>query len=299
VSSANASSDRIPLTGALLLVVLCLVWGANLVSIKFSNQGVPPLMAATIRSVVAALLLWIYARAIGESVFLRGRLAIHGAAIGFLFGGEFFVLYWGLSFTDASRAVIFLYTHPIWVALMAHFILHDDRLNVSKSLGVFLAFAGLASVFGSRSATLGPLHWVGDAMELAAGLMWAITTIYVKKFIWNQPVTHYQTLFAQLLFSIPVLAAGAVLFEWGAPVSPTPIVVGALVYQSVIVAFVSYLAWFWMIHRFQVTRLATFTFLTPLCGVVLSGFILGETLTLLLWLGFTLAAVGIYLVNRA
>jgi drug/metabolite transporter (DMT)-like permease len=299
VSPGKNSSDKIPLTGALLLVLLCLTWGGNLVSIKFSNQGVPPIMAATIRSVVSSLLLWLYCRAIGEAVFLPSRLMKHGVAIGILFGAEFLVLYWGMSFTDASRAVIFIYTHPLWVALMAHFILHDDRLNVQKSIGAFLAFVGLIAVFGSRSATLGPLHWVGDAMELTAGFMWAATTVYIKKFIWNQPVTHYQTLFVQLFFSIPVLVAGVVLFEWGAPVSPTPLVVGVLVYQSVIVAFISYLAWFWMIHRFQVSRLTAFTYLTPLCGVVLSGIVLGETLTIFLWVGFTLAAGGIYLVNRS
>lgn len=299
VSPGQDSSDKIPLTGALLLALLCLTWGVNLVSIKFSNQGVPPITGAAIRSVVSSLLLWLYCRAIGEAVFLPSGLVKHGVAIGFLFGAEFFVLYWGMSFTDASRAVIFIYTHPLWTALMAHFILRDDRLNPQKGIGMFLAFVGLIAVFGSRSATLGPLHWVGDAMELTAGFMWAATTVYIKKFIWNQPVTHYQTLFAQLFFSIPILAAGVILFEWGVPLSPTPLVVGSLVYQSVIVAFISYLGWFWMIHRFQVTRLAAFTFLTPLCGVVLSGIVLGETLTVFLWLGFALAAGGIYLVNRS
>lgn len=278
---------------------MCLVWGVNLVSIKFSNQGIPPMMAATIRSVVASALLWLYARAIGEDVFLPRGLRKHGVAIGLLFGAEFLFLYWGMSFTDASRAVIFIYTHPLWVALMAHFMLHDDQLNVAKSAGVCLAFLGLIAVFGSRSSTLGPLHWLGDGMELTAGFMWAATTIYIKKFIWNEPVTHYQTLFAQLFFSIPVLAAGVVVFERGATLSLTPMVVGALVYQSVIVAFISYLGWFWMIHRFQVSRLTAFTFLTPLCGVVLSGVILGETLTIFLWVGFSLAAAGIYLVNRS
>jgi drug/metabolite transporter (DMT)-like permease len=70
------------------------------------------------------------------------------------------------------------------------------------------------------------------------------------------------------------------------------------VYQCVIVAFVSYLLWFRMIHSYPVSRLAAFTFLTPLFGVILSALFLGESLTWSLWTGLGLVAAGIYLVNR-
>ena len=136
-------------------------------------------------------------------------------------------------------------------------------------------------------------------MEVAAGFLWAATTIYIKRFIWNTPITHYQTLFAQLLFSIPVLILGSLLFEWGLPVSLTGPVIAALFYQSVIVAFASYLAWFWLLHRFQAGPLAAFTFLTPIFGVILSAIFLHEQLTVFLWIGLIMVTCGIYLVNRA
>ena len=294
----SEASSHIPVAGVLFLVMLSFLWGANMVSIKFSNQGVPPVIAATIRSAVASFLLWLYARHLSEKVFLSGGDLKHGIVIGVLFGVEFLVLYLGPSFTDVSRAVIFLYSHPFWVALGAHFLLPNDRLTWSKSAGLCLAFAGLVLVFGSRSPTLGPHFWVGDLLELTAGLLWAATTIYVKKFIQDRPITHFQTLFSQLFFSIPILAAGALVLEWGQPLHLKPIVVTALFYQSVIVAFMSYLLWFWLIHRYPVSRLAAFTFPTPLFGVLLSGLILGEAITVLLGIGLALVAVGIYLVNR-
>ncbi|MBM3299388.1 MAG: DMT family transporter [Deltaproteobacteria bacterium] len=292
------TSQHIPLTGALLLVLLCLVWGGNLVSIKVSNQSVPPLLTAAIRSCVASFLLWIYAKVVREQVFLPTELVKHGVAIGLLFGAEFLLLYWGLNFTHASRAVLFLYTHPLWTALMAHFILTDDRLNLNKILGICLAFLGLTLVFGSRAEALGPVAWVGDLMELVAGFLWAATTIYIKRFIWNTPITHFQTLFAQLFFSIPLLILGSLGLEWGRQVSLDPLAVAAIFYQCVIVAFVSYLAWFRMIHLYPVSRLAAFTFLAPFFGVILSGLLLHEAITLFLWIGLGLVAAGIYLVNR-
>ena len=222
----------------------------------------------------------------------------HGIVIGFLFGIEFLLLYWGIAYTDASRAIIFLYTHPLWVALGAHFLLSHERLNLIKSVGLCLAFAGLISVFASRSTSLGPLHYIGDLMELGAGVLWAATTLYIKRFIWERPISHFQTLFAQLFFSIPILAAGTLLLEGGKTVILGPLVVSAIVYQTVVVAFFSYLVWFWMIHRHPVSRLAAFTFLAPLFGVILSGILLKEQLTFQLWVGFVLVSVGIYLVNR-
>jgi len=286
------------MTGMLLLILVSFLWGGNMVSIKISNQGIPPLMAATVRSGLAALLMWVYARSLGEPVFLRGPDFKHGVAIGALFALDFIFLYLGPVFTNASRAIIFLYTHPLWVALGAHFLLPRDRLTAVKVAGLVLAFTGLLSVYGSRPAELGPLYWVGDLLEVVAAMSWAATTVYIKKFIWNKPITHYQTLFAQLFFSLPLLLVCSLVLEWSASIHVNATTVSAVAYQTVVVAFFSYVLWFWMIHRFPVSRLAAFTFLAPLFGVVLSGLLLSEELSFLLWIGVALVASGIYLVNR-
>lgn len=278
--------------------MVCLIGGGNIVSIKFSNQSIPPILAATIRSIVASFLLWLWARALNVQVGLPTGLTKHGVALGLLFGAQFLFLYWGLSFTDASRAVILIFCQPLATAIMAHFALHDDRLYVAKAAGLCLSFVGLVTVFGSRSATLGNLHWVGDVMVLTTGLLWAANNIYIKKVIENTSITHFQTLFAHLFFSIPLLACGSLAIEWGSEVSPNPASLVALVYQCVIGAFIGHLLWFRLLHRYQASRLVAFMFLTPLFGVILSGFLLGEQLTLFLWIGLGFIAAGIYLVNR-
>ncbi len=277
---------------------MTMLWGGNMVSIKLSNEGVSPLTAAAVRSACASLLIWLYARSKGEPFLLRREDARHGLIIGALFGIEFLFLYWGLAFTDASRAVIFLYTVPVWTVVGAHFFIADDRLSALRSVGIFLAFLGIIAVFGARSSGLNPLHWVGDLMEVGAAIFWAATSIYIKRFIQGKPITHIQTLFAQLVFSIPILAAAALIIERGDPVSLEASVVGALAYQIVLVSFVSYLVWFWMVHRYPVSRLSSFLFLAPLFGVIFSKLVLGDELTPLVWIGLTLTAAGIYLVNR-
>jgi drug/metabolite transporter (DMT)-like permease len=256
------------------------------------------LLAAASRSVIAGGLLWLYARLNGLTLSFEKKDQIHGIVIGALFGIEFLFIYWGLAFTTASRAVIFLYTHPFWVALGAHFLLKDDRLTVPKIVGLVLAFTGILSVFGSHSIELPPGYWIGDLMELAAAIFWAATTLYIKKMSQDRNMTHYQILFAQLLYSIPILAGGWVIFENLQGPQLSMLVLTAFAYQCFVVAFFSYMVWFWMISRFAVSNLAAFTFFAPLFGTTLGAIILSEPVTLMVWVGLGLVGTGIYLVNR-
>ncbi len=292
------SPNHIPLSGVALLIFVCLIWGGNMVSIKFSNAGIPPMLTATVRSFVAAALLWGFAASRRQRVWLRGIDLRYGLIIGILFGLDFLFLYWGTVFTNASRAIIFLYTHPFWVAIGAHFVLHDDRLTPAKIAGLVLAFAGMIAVFGSGSEQLPKHYWIGDMMEVLAAMFWAATTLYIKKAASQRPITHYQTLFSQLFYSIPVLAVGWLVLDLGKPIDLTGPVLSALFYQSVIVAFISYILWFWMIHKYPVSRLAAFTFLAPMFGVIAGGVLMGDPLPVLLWVGLACVTGGIYLVNR-
>lgn len=292
------TKGRLPVSAGLILVLLSFIWGANAVSIKFSNQGMPPIMAAALRSLIAGALLWAYARIKGQAVAFPAGQSRHALVIGILFGLEFLLVYWGLTYTPASRSLIFLYTQAFWVAIGAHFFLKGDRLTATKLIGLVLAFCGVAAVFRSHSPELPPLYWVGDLMALSGAIFWAATTLYVKRTTETVSLTHYQTLFAQLFYSFPLLALGSAVFEWPVDLNLTPLVLASLFYQSVIVAFVSFLVWFWLIHRHTVSRLAAFAFLTPLFGMILGGVVLGEPLTLLVWIGLACVAGGLYAVNR-
>jgi drug/metabolite transporter (DMT)-like permease len=295
---ANQAGGRLPVSAGLILVLLCFLWGAQAVSIKFSNQGMPPLMAGALRSLVAGILVWAYARMKGRGVAFPAGQTRDALVIGLLFGLEFLFVYWGLAFTPASRSAIFLYTHPFWVALGAHFFLKGDRLTPAKLFGLVLAFGGVATVFQARSPELPRLYWVGDLMELSAAMFWAATTLYIKRISGKISLDHFQTLFAQLIYSFPVLALGSVLFELPADLDLSLVVLAALFFQSVVVAFASYLVWFWLIHRHTVSRLAAFTFMAPLFAVILGGLVLDEPVTLLVWVALACVAGGVYVVNR-
>lgn len=274
-----------------------MVWGVNQVAIKISIAGIPPLWSAGLRSLVAAALLWLWCRLRGEALVRRDGSGRYGLLIGLLFASEFVFIYWGLAFTTASRSVIFLYSAPFLVALGAHFYIPGERLTPGRTAGLVLAFVGLCLAFADGLYLPSRRELFGDALELAGGVLWAASTVVVKK---GGPVrlTPSRTLFYQLTVSGVVLTGVAALLGEPGRIALTPAVLVAFAYQAVIVAFVSYLVWFWLLARYPAAGLASFSFWTPLFGVLAGWLLLGDRLSGHLAAAAALVAFGIYLVNR-
>ena len=79
--------------------------------------------------------------------------------------------------------------------------------------------------------------------------------------------------------------------------APTPLIWASMAYQTVVVAFISYIAWFWLVKRHAASRLSAFSFLTPLFGAACGWALLGDSLGPLFLAALALVSVGILLVN--
>ncbi|MGD8227438.1 MAG: DMT family transporter [Desulfobacteraceae bacterium] len=281
-----------------ILLLCALTWGANMAIVKMAFRELEPLFMAGLRSLVASACLYIWMRAKGIGIFPSRSILFHGMVIGFLFGLEFALIYVGLMYTLTSRMFVLLYTAPFFVALGAHFFLKGDRLNPWKAWGLVLAFVGILALFSKDLGSFSFSALPGDLLALAAGVVWAATTLYVKKHLAYQTVP-LQTLFYQVFFSAPLLFFTSLVLENPTFSNLSWFGVFSLFYQCIIVAFLSYLAWFELIHRYPVSLLHAFSFFTPVFGVLLSGaLILGEFIGPNLIVALTLVSVGMVLVNR-
>ena len=280
------------------LLILALIWGVNMAIIKIGARELAPLFMAGLRSLVASACLYIWMKAKGVTLFPSKRILVHGIVVGLLFGSEFGFIYVGLGYTLASRTYILVYTSPFFVALGAHFFLEGDRLNPWKAGGLILAFAGVVALFMKDLGSFSLSALPGDLMALAGGALWGSTTVYVKKYLSHRTVP-LQTLFYQVLFSAPLLLFMSVVLE-DTIVSSFSLAAGfSVFYQCIIVAFLSYLVWFKLIHRYPVSLLHGFAFFTPVFGVFLSGaLILGEVVSPSLIVALALVSLGTVLVNR-
>ena len=241
---------------------------------------------------------YIWMKVKGIPLFPGRAVVFHGIVIGVMFGIEFGLIYMGLQHTTASRSYIFVYTAPFFVALGAHLFLRDDRLNIWKGTGLIIAFCGVTVLFMRDMGRLTVDALAGDFMALAGGAIWGATTVYLKKFLAGRTVP-LQTLFYQVFFSAPLLLVMSMIME-ESPVSGfSPLTAFSVFYQCIVVAFLSYLVWFELIHRYPVSLLHAFSFFTPVFGVFLSGaLILGELISIKLLVALVLVSLGTILVNR-
>ncbi len=292
------TSTRVPLDPRAygLLLACTMLWGLQQVAIKLALPAVSPLTQAAIRSAIATVLLLGWARWRGIALSGRDGTLAAGVAAGVLFSAEFCFIYGGLAHTTASRMVVFVYLAPVLTALGLAWFVPGERLAPLQWAGVLLAFAGLATAFADGLSAPGRGTLLGDAFGAIAAALWAATTVLVRA----SPLAHVRaekTLLYQLAVSAVLLPLAAWALGEPGVVRLDAVAVGSLLFQGVVVAFASYLAWFWLLTRYYAARLAVFSFLAPLFGVAFGVGLLGERLSAAFALAALMVGAGIALVN--
>lgn len=293
------SQERKALDGTAFgaMVALCMIWGFQQVPIKLTAPEVSLLMQGAIRSIIATLLVLLWAWYQGVALFRRdGTLGV-GLAAGLLFAFEFVFIYFGLGHTAASRMSVFVYLAPVVAALGLHLFVPGERLATVQWLGVLLAFAGVALAFseGFLSANGGETL-LGDACGVVAALLWGGTTVLIRATRLAQ-ASATKTLLYQIALAALILPAASLALGEPGVVSLSAFALASLAYQSVLVGFATLLAWFWLLRRYLAAPLGVLSFMTPMFGVLAGVVFLDESLTAYFTGGALLVAGGIVLVN--
>ena len=292
VSAERSLSPR----AVALMLMLCLSWGFNQIAVKLALPDIPPLLQGAIRSIVALAVLLLIARFRGVKIFNQDGTLHAGLLVGVLFGLEFVLIYRGLLFTSASRAVVFLYTAPFFVALGSYRLL-GERLRASQWAGLGLSFAGVALAIGLPQADVDAGVLWGDLLIVGGGALWAATTVMVKATKLRHAAPE-KALIYQVAVSIPILALAAFLSGETLTRVPGPLTVFVMAYQAIWVVGLTFLLWFGLVKTYSASKLSAFSFITPLFGVVASYFILHDALTPVFGAAALLVIAGLYLVNR-
>jgi drug/metabolite transporter (DMT)-like permease len=279
-----------------LMLVLCLSWGFNQVAVKLALPDIPPMLQATIRSAGALIVLFLIARMRGVKMFERDGTLRAGLLAGVIFGLEFLLIYRGLLLTSASRAVVFLYTAPFFVAF-GSFLFLGERLRASQWGGLALCFAGVALAIGIPQADVDANVLLGDLMVVGGGALWGASTLVVKATALIKAPAE-KGLAYQVALSVPILGLAAWIFGENLTRVPGPLALSLMVYQAVWVVGLTFLIWFELVKSYSASKLSAFTFITPLFGVVASYFILHDTMSLAFGAAALLVIAGLYLVNR-
>ncbi len=282
----------------LLMLLLCILWGGQQPVIKLVAEDMAPTLQISLRSGIGVVLIALFMAFRGISFALHKGPWRAGVIAGLLFGFEFLFIGEGLRYTTASHMAVFLYTAPIFTALGLHVFLPQERLSRIQWIGIALCFVGIALAFlgGFAHPSVSSAILWGDLLGLTAGFLWGSTTVVIRVTGLNR-IPAAQTTLYQLIAAFVVLLLAAAVSEQ-MTVNWTPELVLALTAQGIVIAFFSLLVWFWLLTHYLASRLATFTFLTPLFGVAFGVLLLNDPLDLAFVVGAALVIVGVSIVNH-
>ncbi len=287
-------SEVLPGKIVALSLLLAFLWGGNSLSIKIALQDLPPMALAFLRFALGLAVIG------GWSLYRRIPLGLRRGELPRLllltaiFVLQIITLNVGTLFTTASRSTIFINVYPFFTALFAHLWIPGERLTVTKTLGIILAFSG---VFVTVAPNIGEgeTSLFGDLIVLVSGCFLGLRVVVTKLLI--QSIHPYRLLFWLLSLSLPCYAGLSFLSELEKTFQLTLAGGAALFYQGGIIAGLCFLMWTAILENYSASKLVVLFFTTPLSGVFFSHLLLGDELTFNLLIGALLVAAGIYVVN--
>jgi drug/metabolite transporter (DMT)-like permease len=293
----TSSAGRALTPGAIaLMLMLCLSWGFNQIAVKLALPDVPPMMQALFRSMGALPVMLFVGWLRGVKFLERDGSLVPGLFAGLLFGIEFVLIFSGLVFTSASRAAVFLYTAPFFVALGSYQFL-GERLNAMQWCGLGLSFIGVALAIGVPQPNVDAKVLLGDLLVVGGGALWAATTLIAKGTNLRKAAPE-KALGYQVAVSIPILGAASWISGETITHFPSLLSISLLSYQAFWVVGCTFVLWFALVRTYSASKLSAFTFITPLFGVVAAYFVMNDTLTPIFGVAALLVIAGLYLVNK-
>jgi drug/metabolite transporter (DMT)-like permease len=288
---------NIPLHAILIAIFIHILWGGNPVAVKFSLLAFPPLWSAFLRFVLGILCILLWARLRRIPIWPQRQEWPVLLIISLLFTLQIGAMNIGADLTTGTMASILISTNPLFAACFAHLMIAGDQLTLRKAAGLLIALAGTVVTL-LQTADSGALqfsNWGNWITLLSAALLgWRLAYSAISL----RHIDPVRVAIWQMLLSLPLFACGAVLFEtiqWQHIGWPA---LAGLAYQGIIIAGLGFMVNFHLLKTYQPSVVMSFNFVSPISGVLLSLWLLGDTLTWHLWTGVAIVALGLFLIAR-
>ncbi len=282
---------------ALLALLISLLWGGNIVALKFALAAVPPLWSAFWRMLIGLPLIGIWAKVEGIPLGPRPGEWRPLILLGVVCFMQISLLNLGAYFTSAAYAVVLLNSHPIFTNLLSHYFTPGDRLSWTRTLGLLVAFAGICLLFlGRPDARLASQPALGNFLATCSAMFLAVRAVTTKRVAQTTDATRL--IFWMFVFSLPLYLLCAAVFEplLTAPLLWKPLL--GLLYQALVVAGLCFILWTKLLRDHPPGVISVFAFPTPIFGLIFSAVLFSERLAPVLMIGVLAVVAGILIVAR-
>jgi drug/metabolite transporter (DMT)-like permease len=140
VTQNESTHNALSFKASVLAILLCTLFGANAVAVKFTLSGLGTFTAAAVRFSLAVVVIFLWTRFTHQSIRFSKGQAHQLLIISVLFLAQISMFYMGLSKTLASRGALIVNLVPFLVLLLSHFFTRDDRITPGKLIGTVEIF---------------------------------------------------------------------------------------------------------------------------------------------------------------
>ncbi len=269
------------LSYCLLAIVATTLWGSAFAVGKIGFEYMPPIMLSGVRFMLAGLLLlpMILITKVDWRTQMRGRwrfMLLFGFVQTFIQYGLF---YMGLNLVPGAISAVIIGSGPLFVAVLAHFIMPNDKFSTRKVLAIALGIAGVISISltGESLSLSSPHFYRGVALLIASNILGSYTNIMVAK--------YGAGISSSLLTMVANFSGGVLLFATSLIVEPHTALHTALPMEFYVallwLAFIpaaGFSIWYYLLSLpdVKVSELNIWKFLVPIVGVVLSWVMLSD-----------------------
>ena len=279
-----------------LLTILAFIWASAFFNIKIATYSYGPLTIAFLRTVFGALpvILICYLRKIKIEAFSKDWYWF--AAIGIInLVIPFFLIAYGIQKVQSNLAAILMASTPLTAAILAHFFISNEKINLIKSIGILVGFSGIVFLFSDKilinenNFLSAFLILFGSCFYVVGGLL--TLKISNKK---NENVTASILIWATL-----VLFPICIFIEQPWNLTPRLDSTISLIYLGVFSTGIAWLLRFYILKNNGLVFQAQVAYLIPIFGVILGFLFLKEGITPKVILSLMAVILGIYLVKRS
>ena len=279
----------------IIFITLGIIWSSSFLWIKIAIEEMGPMTLVAYR-VLFGLLFGIAVILIQREKIPRTLkawtpllvLGLTNVAI------PFFLISWGEKTIDSGVASILDATVPLFTIVVAHFLLHDDKMTVQKVAGLLIGFAGVV-VLMSKDIGDSAGSLLGQGAVILASAFYAGSSIYARKF--TEDTSGIFRSMGPLVSATAVMWLASFFFESPVHVPDQSIIWIALLWLGILGSGVAFVMLFYLIHEIGPTRTTMVTYLFPLGGVTLGVIFLHETLTWEIVVGAALILASLVVAN--
>ena len=276
--------------------MLAMIWGSAFLAIKVVVPDTGPLWLATIRVVIAFIVLLPFALVKGlvwpEDTRQWGLICLIMLLNVVV---PFFLISWAEQFIDAGVASLLMGVGPFMALIGSHFTTHDDKLSRAKIIGAIFGFSGILVLVGWDAIQGLGNNLLGQGAAMLGAACYVSSSLLIRKLGGFPPVRLSALILGMasltllsLSFSIP-----------GIPDHPfKPQTWLWLIYLGVFPSALGYVLRYYMIQKIGVSTFASSLNLIPVFGVFLSAILLGEALSVNVFISLALIVTGLFIIRR-